>query len=359
MVNENQSGDPKGRRLWRDKAVKLYEGHAVARLLNILLSDTDVEPDLCLRLLGEIERQERIALQRAYGRVEPRKRYKGQKSHPLQENRSVNGLYIDEAGKSNREPLDGPTFFSLGAVAIDDAERRKYCEKADAVKRRFFQSTEITFHEPQMRRRDGLYYFAGDAAKQRAFDDAIGELIDSTDFTVFGVGIRKNAFQNEFAATGADPYLPTDVYSVAIILLMERYVDYIATTRSDLIGRVTFESQGPKEDALHQYGYARILLDGSQWVSGSAFRNWLEAGLHFVPKRGSEPTELADLVARDIYEWVRSDCTVAPIWWDQLSRKTYCRGDGRMGKFGIKIFPDHDIRDRIEAHRLQYGATAN
>lgn len=359
MINESQIGDPNGRRLWRDKAVKLHEAHAIARLLNALLSDTAVGPDLCLRLLDEIERQERIALQRAYGRVEPRKRYKGQKSHPLQENRPLNCLYIDEAGKSNREPLEVPTFFSLGAVAIDEAECRKYCEKANAIKQRFFQSSEITFHEPQMRRREGLYYFAGDVAKQREFDDAIGELIDSTDFTVFGVGIRKSAFQSEFADTGADPYLPTDVYSAAIILLLERYVDYIATTKPALVGRVTFESQGPKEDALHQYGYARILLEGSQWVSGTAFRSWLETGLRFVPKRGSEPTELADLVARDIYEWIRSDCTDAPVWWDRLSRKAYCRGDGRMGKFGIKVFPDHDIRDRIEAHRLQYGATAN
>ena len=359
MVDENQIGDPNGRRLWRDKAAKLHEGHAVARLLNVLLSDTDVEPDLCRRLLDEIERQERIALQRAYGRVEPRKRYKGQKSHPLLENRLVNCLYIDEAGKSNREPLEVPTFFSLGAVSIDAAECRKYCEKADAIKRRFFQSTEITFHEPQMRRREGPYYFAGDVAKQREFDDAIGDLIDSTDFTAFGVGIRKNAFQGEFADTGVDPYLPTDAYLVAIIMLLERYVDYLATAKPDLIGRVTFESQGPKEDAWHQYGYARILLDGSQWVSSAAFRSWLETGLRFAPKRGSEPTELADMLARDIYEWVRSDCEIAPVWWHRFSRKVYRRGDGLMGKFGIKVFPDHDIRDRIESHRRQYGAAAN
>lgn len=27
-----------------------------------------------------------------------------------------------------------------------------------------------------------------------------------------------------------------------------------------------------------------------------------------------------------------------------------------MGKFGIKVFPDSDIRDRIEKHRQECGA---
>ena len=195
--------------------------------------------------------------------------------------------------------------------------------------------------------------------KQREFDYAIDQLIDDTDFTVFGVGIRKNYFQQQFVDTGSDPYLPTDVYAVAIVLLMERYVDYMATAKSELIGRITLESQGPREDAYHQMEYARLLISGSQWVTPAAFRSWPETGLRFVPKRGSEPTELADVVSRDLYEWIRSGCTGNPTRWKYLSRKVYCRGDGQKGKFGVKVFPDHDIRNLIEAHRRQYGAEAN
>ena len=83
---------------------------------------------------------------------------------------------------------------------------------------------------------------------------------------------------------------------------------------------------------------------------------WLETGLRFVPKRGSEPTELADMVARTLYEWVRDGCEGNPDKWEALSRKIYCRGNGRMGKFGVKIFLDHDIRDKIELHRRECGA---
>ena len=331
----------------------------MARLLDVLLADANIGTDLSEQLLAAIEKQELIALQRAQGPITPRKRFKGQKPHALLENRPVNCLYVDEAGKSTREPPPGPRFFSLGAVAMDESECDRYCEMADSIKQEFFGTTNHTFHEPRMRNHNGEYYFEGDIGKQRAFDAAIARLIDETDFTVFGVGIRKNAFEEQFADTGVDPYLPTDVYAVAIILLMERYVDYIASRETRLVGRVTFESQGPREDAYHQLEYARLLIDGSQWLTPASFRSWLETGLRFVPKRGSEPTELADMVSRDLYEWVRSDCKATPARWEQLCRKIYCRGDGRMGKFGIKVFPDHDIRDRIDAHRQRCGATIN
>ena len=360
MVDEKrQQGDPSGRRLWRAQAAKLSECYAVAKLLTSMLSDTSIDVELCERLLAEIERTGRIAHQRAQGRIEPRKRYKGQSSRAVQENRPVNRLYIDESGVSNREPLNSPRFFALGAVAIDDEEVSQYCERADAIKQQFFQTTDFTFHEPDMRRHNEAYSFGGDIVKQREFDDAVDRLIDDTDFTVFGVGIRKNDFQQQFMDTGNDPYLPTDVYAVAIVLLLERYIDYMATAKSERIGRVTLESQGSREDADHQMEYARLLISGSQWVAPAAFRSWLETGLRFVPKRGSEPTELADMASRDLYEWVRSGCTGNPARWEKLSRKVYCRGDGQMGKFGIKVFPDHDIRDRVETHRRQYGAKSN
>ena len=359
MSEHLHTGDPYGRRLWRARANKLSEAHAMARVLDILIADAEMETDLSKQLLAYIEKQEMIALQRAHGPIAPRKRFKGQKPHALLENRPVNRLYVDEAGKSTREPPSSPRFFSLGAVAIDETEFARYCERANSIKQEFFGTTNHTFHEPRMRNHNGEYYFEGDVGKQNEFDSAIDRLIDETDFTVFGVGIRKSAFQEQFVDTGVDPYLPTDAYAVAIVLLLERYVDYIAFREPRLVGRVTFESQGPREDAYHQFEYARILMEGSQWLAPAAFRSWLETGLRFVPKRGSEPTELADMVSRDLYEWIRSDCEATPVRWERLCRKIYCRDDGRMGKFGIKVFPDHDIRDRIDAHRQQCGAALN
>ncbi len=249
-----------------------------------------------------------------------------------------------------------PRVFALGAVAIDDKSMESYIQQANLLKEKFFNRTYITFHEPYMRNRSGIYYFEGDLDRQQAFDEAIETLLNSTDFKVFGVGIRKTAFEEDFIKTGIDPYLPTDVYSVAIMLLIERYLDFLNSLPIKHMGRVTLESIGSREDALHQSDYARLLLEGSQWVSDKAFRSYLETGLRFLTKQGSNPLEISDMFSRDLFEWVRSECTATPKRWRLFNQKIYCRGDGMMGKFGLKVFPDTDLRDLIENHRRSCGA---
>lgn len=237
-----------------------------------------------------------------------------------------------------------------------------YREAADAVKLEFFGETSFSFHEPHMRNRLDRYYLRGGEKRQQAFDAALDRLVQQSNFVAVGVCIRKDVFKTQFVETGIDPYLQeerfTDVYPLAILLLLERYIDFLAHEAEPRFGRVTFESQGPVEDAYHQLEYARILLEGSQWVPDSAFRNWLETGLQFEPKPGrSDPMELADMFFRDLYEWTRDGCCTSPGRWGSFSDKVYCREDGRMGKFGVKVFPDSDIRDLVEAHRVRCGAS--
>lgn len=351
-------GDPTGRRVARRRAMLLSEAGFVARALEILLERANLEsPDLAA-LKRAITERELAELQKAEGRIESRKRFKGHAPQPISDKRTSAHLFVDEAGKSFPEPaLPGPTFFALGGVCMSEQACAKYRVDADLIKVAFFNSTEITFHEPDMRFRDRPFSFNGDVLKQREFDAALEQLIAQTDFTALGVGIRKDGFAKEFVATGVDPYLPLDAYATAITMLLERYVDHLAMSPTKLMGRLTFESQGALEDAYHQLEYARVLLEGSQWVSEKSFRQWLETGLRFIPKQGSDPTEIADLFSRELFEWIRSDCQEEPKFWNLFSRKIYCRGDGRMGKFGVKVFPDVDIRDRIEAHRRACGAT--
>ena len=351
MCVRQPGGDSEGRRLARRRALLLAEAGKVARLLEILLKRADYNTDSYKELVKDLAGYENSQLVKSYGKLESRKRYKGQSSQPLLDERNINALYVDENGKSNPEPLAAPTFFTLGAIAVKPDDAASYTNMADKLKKEFFGRTDFTFHEPYMRNHDGLYYFNGDKSKQDAFGDALNNLVESTPFVAFGVGVRKCVY-SDFMIKGLDPYLPSDVYSLAIDLLMERYVDYLATSGEKAMGRVIFESQGPKEDAEHQLEYARLLLDGTQWVPDSAFRNWLETGMRFMPKSNSNPMELADMFSRDLYEWVRDGCDAKPFRWDIFEKKIYWREDGLRGKFGVKIFPDLDIRDKIEAHRL-------
>lgn len=354
-------GDPEGRRLAQRRAGLLHEAERVARALEILLDRAEHPKDAVSDLITELARQQQRELQKANGRIEPRTRFKSRGGHPLLKRLPVAALYIDESGTSTIPKDRGAEYFALGAISMEKEEAQRYIARADTIKLEFFGRTDFQFHDPYMRQRTQArhvdYSFSRDASKQKQFDDAIRELITSCNFMTFGVGIRKTAFRDEFIKHKIDPYLPLDVYCVAITFLLERYVDALAHADSEQMGQVRAESQGPREDAYHQMEYARLLLEGSQWVSASAFQSHLHAGMRFSPKSGSDPSELADMFARDLFEWTRGECTGKSKWWDLFSSKVYVRGDGQMGKFGIKIFPDTDIRERIESHRKAWGAT--
>jgi hypothetical protein len=349
-------GDPDGRRLARRRAAQLAEAARLIRAAEALLEDTGLDTAPCRDLANYLREREQAELMKAHGRLAPRRRFRHHSGQPLHERRAGNVLFIDESGVSHPEKQRSEAYFVLGAVALDEEDLQRYCDDADGLKRAFFGTTDMTLHEPEMRRFDGPYYFAGDVAKQREFDRAVNELITRTPFLAFGVAIDKMAFADQFVRTGIDPYLPTDVYALAVIMLMERYVDFLATSSGGRLGRVVFESQGPREDAEHQLEYARVLVHGTQWMPPSDFQHCLEAGVRFRPKVGSDPLELADMLARDLYDWVASGCESAPHRWHVFNPKIYWRDDRQMGKFGIKLFPDSHIRDKIEAHRLQAGS---
>lgn len=352
-----QPGDAAGRRPARQRAARLAEAGRVIQALKFLLDRASFGTMEASSLAGAVTREELRQLQIAHGKIEPRKRFKRLSSQPLLDHRLIHNLYLDESGKSAAEPPSEPPFFTLGAIAMAEEDVDSYRAAADRIKRDFFRRTDITFHEPDMRLHDGPYQFSGDKTKQHDFDSAMEQLLLGAKFLAFGVGIRKRAFVEEFVETGIDPYLPTDAYAVAITMLLERYMDFLAMTCPEYrLGRLTLESIGSREDAEHQLQYARLLLEGSQWIPDAVFRNYLETGLRFVPKQGSHPCELADMFSRELYEWIRGDCDVTPLRWELFSKKIYCRGDGQMGKFGVKVFPDSDIRDQIEAHRTRCGA---
>ncbi len=340
-----------GRRIARRRNLLLAEAGRAGRAFEALLRRAEYDASGLSDFLGAVAQEETRESMRSSGRVESRKRFKYKSGQPLHEERIPDYLFLDESGRANPESLD--PCFVIGGVAMNQSEAAEYARQADALKEEFFGRTDVTLHEPYIRNHEGWFGTGGSVERQRELCAAIDELVAGASFTLFGSGIRKEAHA-EFIASEEDPYLPTDPYSVAIQMLLERYVDYLATRGDDAMGWVTFESMGPREDAEHHREYIDLLLHGTQWVPNGAFRNWLATGCQFTRKQGSDPMELADMFSRDLFEWARGDCgEFMPRRWDVWQSKIYSRDDAMMGKFGIKVFPDSDIRDRIENHRLR------
>lgn len=359
MSSRDKSGDPDGRRIASRRAQQLSEAGRLAAALRVLVDRMDLSEELNItHLEQQIADNERRHLMRAHGRIEGRSRFRRRKNkgtkdgNPIRQNRPINHFFLDESGTSHPAAKPGSqSYFVLAAVAMTAQQESSYISAIDTLKEQTFGRVDITLHEPDIRHHDGVFNFDGSKDAQDDFRHRLAETLSHLDYTVFAVGIRKLAFAREFLKASIDPYLPHNVYALSLHLLTERYADFLAHQTDNPRGRLTLEAQGPKEDAEHQLAYIETLLHGTQWVSSSDFQKYLETGLRFEPKSGSRPTELADLVARDVFEWLRTECLEAPNTWNIWEPKIYQRGDLKMGKYGIKVFPDSDIRERIEMQR--------
>lgn len=280
------SGDPVGRRIARRRNRVLAEASRAGRAFEALLRRAGLDAPELAPLLARLADEEERELMRGAGRLESRKRFKHRSGQPLQEHRAADLLFLDESGTAH--PQVPEPCFVLGGIAMAEEEADAYRARADALKMEFFGRTDITFHEPHVRNHHERFSLGGSADRQRALCEAIDELVATTPFRLFGVAVRKHAF-SAFVGGEEDPYIPPDLYAVAIQLLLERYVDYLATRGDNPMGRVTFESVGPREDAEHQREYADLLLHGTQWVPDSAFRNWLIAGLRLHAQARQRP----------------------------------------------------------------------
>ena len=355
VVVHSSPGDSEGRRLARKKAIHLAEAGRLANVLQVMLKRAGLDHQPLAAVSATITKEEQIALLQSEGRIESRKRFKINSPPPAHDSRVADFLFLDESGKPGFNSPD--PVFALAGISMSRREMSRYRRAVNELKMLYFGRTDFTLHEPFIRRHTEIYSFGGDTMRRTEFCDALNTLVERTEFRAFGVAIRKAPFK-AFLEGGSDPYLPTDLYSVAIHLLLERYVDYLASRRPRrAVGKVGFESQGPKEDAEHQRDFVELLLNGTQWVPDAAFRHWLEAGVTFTRKRGTDPMELADMFSRDLFEWARGDCGTDPRRWRCFDKHIYRRDDMSMGKFGVKVFPDSDVRPLIESHRERAAAT--
>lgn len=355
----------------RQRAWVLHEASRAAQRLETLLQRAGAVDQVEFEQVKEqiIGLAERAGPAPDGAAVKPRQIFFDAKG--LREERPRIDLSVDESGDSLRigelvwrgvdvEPSESTHWFALGAVAMTAEARRCYRDEANDLKREFFGHTAVVFHEPHIRRAKDEFDFNGNEKKQKRFRAAVDDLIRRTEFTAFGVGIRKRHFQDQFIDTGQDPWLPRDIYELALLLLLERFLDYLNNDRTMPVGTITLDAQWPKADAEHQLAIAETLVHGTRFVSGRPFQQDILPGVSFLYKteQSSHPLELSDRVARDVFEWIRNGCLATKRGGslDVISEKFYRRGDLKQGKFGLKVFPDSDIRERIEAHRDRFRA---
>ncbi len=100
------------------------------------------------------------------------------------------------------------------------------------------------------------------------------------------------------------------------------------------------------DDLVLKTNFTAFAVGIRKWAlaaGGSAPNPYLPSGVYEIA--------MHLLLERDVFEWIRSDCLQEPRRWQIFEAKFYRRGDLRIGKYGLKVFPADDAAEQVEAQR--------
>jgi len=275
---------------------------------------------------------------RAGGRVSPRRR--PQRTSDAPANKCT--IFVDECGASSLTSQDEFRAFVMAAVIVPDTDYPKLDEQWKRWKADNLGSPNKFIHEPNVRRGTGPFYFNKDTAKRAVVIQSLHELITKLDFTAVVCVVNRPEYVAQVGTDRLDESLPINPYLMVLDFFMERVVMILQRRFNSARAHVVAEARGPLEDALLQYEYVRLQLDGTSYISASWFRQQLAPAIEFKTKKENcSGLQLADLLARPCGEKILDPSTTL-VRWPEFREKLCPGQETAHSILGLKVIPWHE-----------------
>ncbi len=286
---------------------------------------------------GETERLQLLAS--CEGRVFPRRRPTGR----LHTSESDCMVFLDECGAHSVAASDAFPVFALGAVIVPKITYPDIDVRWRAWKATHLGTQEAIVHEPDVRKGDGYF----DIDNRVEVLASLGRELAALDFMAAVVAVHRPDYRAQFGISPLDGSLPAHLYMMSLDFLFERVAMALDLHFTGGKAEVVAESRGPKEDAMLQYEFARLHLEGTSYISPAWFRQVLHPGVRFEGKEAnSTGLQLADLLARPCAEKVANP-SGTPDRWPELRCKLVAGHETKHSIVGLKVVPWEERYDGL------------
>ncbi len=303
---------------------------ALRRAEHLRVEGGGLDDDPAIRdLIGKAESELRTLQRRAGGPVFSRRRPKKR----VEAGRCK--VFLDECGSHELGAPDPYPVFALSVVIAMDTDYVNLDARWQGWKAEVLGQHDAVVHEPTVRNRLGRFGGPDGPRITESLTSAVGDL----EFTGIVCAVHRSNYVSEFGLGPLDESLPSHLYLMALDFLLERVVLALDSVFGGARAEVIAESRGPKEDALLQYEFARLHLDGTSYIAPGWFRQQLAPGIVFKGKdANSTGLQLADLIARPVADKVANPAATPPRW-PQVRTKLCTGQETKHSILGLKILP--------------------
>lgn len=167
-----------------------------------------------------------------------------------------------------------------------------------------------------------------DVAKREPFYERLYGVMETCDYSIIAVVIRKQKHKDRYGKAARNPY------SLAFTFALERLLPLLeGLGQTDV--RLIAEARGKREDADLKLAVLDVVNNGTFYISATRFKK-IQFWLDFVPKiMNVIGTQIADLAGYPIARYALDLKYNGPLL--KILRKKFYRGPGWV--YGLKIFP--------------------
>ncbi len=238
-------------------------------------------------------------------------------------------VYVDESGDHNLSKPDAefPVFVLTFCVFRKEDYMGKIVPALERIKFKHFGHDMVVFHERDIRKASGPFAFLTDAARRQEFMTDLNQWVETSDFTIIAVVIRKD----EFAKRHAERRNP---YHFAMRLGLERVERHLRRREPELrTTHIVFEARGKREDDELELEFRRV-------CDGENYRNeTLPFQIVLAAKQvNSSGLQLADLTARPVGRYVMNPAQPNRAF-AIIEKKLDRSKSGKIDGYGLKTYP--------------------
>ncbi|MBN1824708.1 MAG: DUF3800 domain-containing protein [Candidatus Eisenbacteria bacterium] len=206
-------------------------------------------------------------------------------------------MYIDEVGNSGIACSTNPLHrhLSLTGIIIDLQHVNDILfPELESFKSKFFLNhpdDPVVLHRKDLIRKSGPFAVLKDPSKNILFNKTLLSLLAKWEYRVITVAIDKHEHQRRYTTWLFDPY------HYCLRILVERFVLFLNSKHA--LGDVMAESRGGKEDLRLKESFARIHVEGTEYVPVELVQERLTSRQLKVKnkKNNIAGLQLADMIA--------------------------------------------------------------
>lgn len=161
-------------------------------------------------------------------------------------------FFIDESGSASPKTLNS-NLYILSGIMVDSQSRENLKIRADQIKFKYWNHTDVIFHSREIGRKEGDFKILKDTLIEKNFNKDLFTLLNMTGYQLFAIVIDKKKIPKNWTEK--------TIYKLSSEIIIQNYILALLAKKT-CKGRLVIESATSEKDFYYHKAAGHFLANG-------------------------------------------------------------------------------------------------